>query len=86
VEGPAPGTPRPLSGLVAITDRAGNTITAVASPDGTFSAELPVGRYTVSARSPLYQSGAQDCQSVPPTTVEVATGGRSLVTVVCEER
>ena len=86
VGGPAPGTPRPLSGMVIITDHAGKTVTAVASSDGTFSTELPAGAYSVTGRSSLYQSGAQDCLSVPPTTAEVVTGERSLVTIDCQER
>jgi hypothetical protein len=86
VGGPAPGTPRPLSGMVAITDHAGKVVTAPASSDGTFSAELPAGAYTVTGRSPLYESGAQDCRTIPPTTFEVVSGERSPVTLDCEER
>jgi hypothetical protein len=86
VGGPAPGAPRPLPGEVAITNSAGKVVTARASTDGTFSAELPAGAYKVTGRSPLYESGAKNCRPTPPTTVVVASGEPARVTLYCEER
>jgi hypothetical protein len=84
VGGPAPGTPRPLSGSITLRDSVGTVFTGTAGSDGLFSVRVPPGVYTVTGRSPLYNSGTVDCQSVGSVTVAARTTIR--VVVMCQER
>jgi hypothetical protein len=83
VGGPAPGSPRPLSGTVTLRNTGGSTFAAQTSSDGTFSIEVPAGSYAITGRSPLFQSGAVDCQASGPLTV--TAGGTSSVAIDCQE-
>ncbi len=83
VASPAPGTPRPLPGTITLRSPEGTTFTATATSDGTFSIGVPAGSYTATGRSPLYQSGAVDCQASGPLTV--TAGATSWVDVTCQE-
>jgi hypothetical protein len=83
VGGPAPGTPRPLSGAVTLRDSAGAVFTGTAGSDGMFSVRVPIGSYTITGRSPLYSSGNVDCQSIAPVTVTADATIQVLVT--CQE-
>lgn len=86
VGGAAPGSARPVPGTVTIEGQDGQTMKTDARSDGTFSESVPVGRYTVTGRSPLYQNGQRDCVVTPPSTIAVAIGGTSKVTVTCVEK
>ena len=78
--GGPPGPPLPLPGQVSVTG-AGRTYVVAAEQDGHYSISVPAGRYTVTGRSPLYQSGTIGCVAQSPITV---TAGRSIkVDVVC---
>lgn len=83
VGGPAPGTPRPLSGAIALRDSAGAAFTGTAGTDGMFSVRVPIGSYTITGRSPLYDGGNTDCSSSGPVTVTPGATIRILVT--CQE-
>lgn len=83
VGGPAPGTPRALSGSLTLRDSMGAVFTGTAGSDGLFSVRVPPGLYTVTGRSPLYSSGNVDCQSVGPVTV--TSGTTTRVVVACQE-
>lgn len=83
VGGPAGTAPRPLSGSVTFHGSDGNIATINLSSSGRFSARLPVGRYTVSARSPQFEGGSGECQ--PPGPVTVTKDRTSRVAIDCQE-
>jgi hypothetical protein len=83
VGGPAPGTPRPLRGSITLRDSGGTAFTATAGSDGVFSVRVPPGSYTITGRSPLYDSGNVDCPSIAPATV--TAGATIRVVVACQE-
>ena len=83
VGGPAPGSPRPLPGNVTAAGR-GHRYTASVGSTGAYTITLPVGTYTLTGRSPLYQSGTLDCQAEDP--VAVTSGGTVTANVYCQER
>jgi photosystem II stability/assembly factor-like uncharacterized protein len=85
VGGPAPGTPRPLRGAITLRDSAGTAFTATAGSDGVFSVRVPTGSYTITGRSPLYDSGNVDCHSIAPAPVTVTAGATIRVVVACQE-
>ena len=76
VGGAAGTAPRPLSGSVTFHGSNGNIATIDLSPNGRFSAHLPVGRYTVAGRSPQFEGGAGLCQAPDPVTVTNDTTSR----------
>jgi hypothetical protein len=47
VGGPLQTQDRPLPGTIIVSNGAGIAVTATAGPDGVFSAQIPVGSYTV---------------------------------------
>jgi hypothetical protein len=82
VGGPAPGSPVPLSGTITARADTGQTFTASAGQNGSFTLSLPPGSYHVTGRSPLIQSGQSAC----PATAELRViRGKSAapVSVVC---
>ena len=83
VGGPAGTGPRPLSGSVTFHGSNGNIATIDLSDDGRFSAQLPVGRYTVAGRSPQFEGGAGQC--LAPGPVVVANGVTRHVEIDCQE-
>jgi hypothetical protein len=85
VGGGAPGSPRPLSGSITLRNSDGTVLTATAGSDGAFVVRVPIGRYTITGRSPRYDGGGTDCYSGEPATV---TGADETVhvTVACSEK
>ena|SRR5579871_3470847 len=83
VGGPGGTGPRPLSGAVTLRGSDGNIATIGLSSGGRFSAHLPVGRYTVSARSPQFEAGAGECLAAGPVTV--TKNGTTHVEIDCQE-
>jgi hypothetical protein len=84
VGGPSGTGARPLSGSVTFHGSDGNIATIHLSPSGRFSAHLPVGRYTVSGRSPQFNGGAGECLAPGPVTVTKDVTSR--VEIDCQER
>src|SRR5262245_44148237 len=85
VGGPAAGAPFPLPGTITARAATGESFTATAGRDGRFTLSLPPGRYQVTGRSPLIESGHEPC----PATGELrVTRGKPAgpVTVVCSIR
>jgi hypothetical protein len=62
-------------------------VTATTGSDGVFSAQVPVGSYTVTGRSPQFVVSDKEgmCSSVTPGAVAVAAGATVTVSVVCDE-
>jgi photosystem II stability/assembly factor-like uncharacterized protein len=85
VGGAAPGTPRPLSGSITLRNSDGRVFTATAGSGGVFTVRVPIGTYTVTGRSPLYDSGSANCYSGGPATVTGA-GETIHVIVACSEK
>ena len=84
VGGP-PGTgPRPLTGGIYLQESNGAKVGFPVDANGRFSRSLPVGTYTVTARSPQYEGGTADCQASGPVTV--TKGVTSSVEVDCQEK
>lgn len=85
VGGPAPGSPVPLPGTITARSVTGQTFTAMATRNGRFELLLPPGRYHVTGRSPLMQSGQMICGA---TTGLLVTHGKAAgpVTVICSIR
>jgi hypothetical protein len=61
VGGPAPGTPKPISGKVTVTGLNGKSYSAKVRADGQFLILVPVGSYFVTGSSPLYAFGQPVC-------------------------
>ena len=80
--GPAPGSPRPLSGTITARAASGQTFTATAGRNGRFTLSLPPGSYQVTGRSPLMQSGQMICAATSGLRVARGKPARP-VTVVC---
>lgn len=70
VGGPPPGVDRTVTGTVTITGP-DKVVTIDVGTDGAFSAELPVGTYTVVGHSPTTLSGTHeaDCPATSPAVV-----------------
>ena len=84
VSGPAGTVSRPISGSVTFHGSNGNIATIDLSHNGRFSAQLPLGRYTVAGHSPQFEGGVGGCQASGPVTVTKDVTIR--VAVVCQER
>ncbi|MDX6243077.1 MAG: hypothetical protein QOE76_800 [Frankiales bacterium] len=61
VGGPAPGLVINVPGTVVFRSSNGVTVTAQAAQDGTFTAAVPPGRYTVTGTSPNYNGNVGTC-------------------------
>jgi hypothetical protein len=61
VGGPTPRSPYPLPGTITARAATGSTFTATAGRSGRFMLSLPPGRYQVTGRSALIQSGQMIC-------------------------
>jgi hypothetical protein len=70
IGGPAPGTPRPLSGTVSWSGRSNGTVDVAA--DGGFALSLAPGHYELTGHSPQYGDGTYLCQSSKPLVVQRA--------------
>lgn len=86
VSGPyhAGTVPRGLSGQVTLHGSKGQKTGITVGANGRFSVPVPVGTYTVTARSPQYQDGAADCR--PSGPVVVTKGATTRVEIDCQER
>jgi hypothetical protein len=62
---------------------AASPVTGATKSDGTFVVDLPVGRYTVTGTSPMYESGSAACQG---GTIVVTREHTTKVAILCEER
>jgi hypothetical protein len=65
---PAPGKPRALVGTIITNGPAGRGVIAT-DATGSFTVDLPPGRYSLTGRSPLYDDGNTDCQPATRATV-----------------
>jgi hypothetical protein len=74
---------RLLEGTVTVRGAAGEPHTVRVGSDGAFTLRVRAGVYTVTGRSPLYESGAVNCHAAGPVTVR--TGVTSRVPVMCRE-
>jgi nucleotide-binding universal stress UspA family protein len=84
VGGPAPGAPVPLPGTITARAATGSTFAATAGRNGRFTLSLPPGRYYVTGRSPLMQSGQTIVRSPPgPALVWIADRPDDLLVVGC---
>jgi len=82
VGGPAPGSPVPLPGTITARAVTGRTFPATAGRNGRFTLSLPPGRYHVTGRSPLMQSGQMICAATAELHVTRGKVTRP-VAVVC---
>lgn len=73
-----------IPGTVTFMRADGSDVSAVATSDGTFSIDVPVGTYAVTATSPNYQHGGATCRADKP--VVVTRGRTSRVHVKCLTR
>ena len=80
VGGPAPGSPRAVSGKVFVTGSAGK-YTASAASDGRYTLLVHPGTYSVTGSSPLYNDGSP---CLPATKVTVKRGLTSQANVYCQ--
>jgi hypothetical protein len=81
VGGPAPGLPRPWPGTVTLTGPGVHQDISVGA-DGSYSVTVPVGRYSVVGRSPLYESDAALCRATEVATV--TSGHTTTADVLCQ--
>jgi hypothetical protein len=87
--GPNGGTQtRPLSGVVMFKNKSGRTTTVTAGSNGHFTAQVPAGTYTVTARSPQIEQGnpngtRSDPPCAGPKTVVVQSKTATPLTLVC---
>jgi hypothetical protein len=77
----APPSPRPWPGTVTVTG-SGVQINVSVGADGAYSVRVPPGRYTVTGRSPQFNSGAALCQAVGIATV--IKGHTTKADVLCQ--
>jgi hypothetical protein len=82
VGGPAGVATSPEYGHVVFRSSTGSQRTVVAGRDGLFDVALPAGTYTVTGRSPLYDSGNADCIALG--RVQVRAGQITHADVLCE--
>jgi len=83
VGGPPGVGPRALSGQVTLHGSNGTRYSIAIGANGRFSVHAPVGKYTVSGRTPQYERGTADCKASGPVTV--TKGLTSSVEVDCQE-
>jgi hypothetical protein len=81
VGGPPPGLPRAWPGTVILTGPGVHRDVSVGA-DGSYSVTVPVGRYTVAGRSPLYESDAALCRATRVATV--TSGHTTTADVLCQ--
>ncbi len=79
VGGPPPGLPSPMPGTIYVS---GEESPVTAGPDGSFSAVVPVGTYTLSGRSPQINDGNDLCYARRSVTVRADAVAK--VDVICD--
>jgi hypothetical protein len=79
--GPSGDGPRALSGQITVRQSNGQMSGITVSASGRFSVPVPVGNFTVTARSPQYKSGTAECHA--SGTVTVTKGVTTKVQVDC---
>ena len=84
--GQQPGE-RPIDGTVTFTAAGHRAFSVRAGKSGTFSAQLPAGRYRVSGKSPLVVevsgSARRELPCSQPLTLTVAAGHTATIAVTC---
>ncbi len=70
---------RPVAGTIEFRQKARLVATAVIDSTGRFSAELPVGAYTVSVNV-----GTNPFPTCPPTELVITVAGTSTIDVQCD--
>lgn len=81
VGGPAPGSPRGISGTITARGTNGSR-TVKTSHDGGFRIQLPTGTYTLRGHSRLYNQGASPCTA--PHSVAVKRDQTVSIDVLCQ--
>lgn len=81
--GPSGDRLRALSGQVTLHQSNGQMSGISVGSNGRFSVSVPVGHFTVTARSPQYEGGTADCRA--SGTVVVTKGATSSVEIGCQE-
>ena len=84
IGGPPPGINRAVAGTVTITSVSGSQCSVEIGASGSFDVMVPVGRYTVTGRSPRFGNGNYECSA--GRTISVTSAGSTSVTVVCPVR
>jgi hypothetical protein len=79
VGGPAPGSPRPLSGTIVVTGKL--SLMVAVGPDGRYAATVPAGTYRVAGSSPAFGSGQYGCHA--RSLVRVVPKGTVRADVLC---
>ena len=82
--GPVGAGQSELRGVIVFESGAGQITTATTGSDGTFTASVQPGTYTVTGTSPQYGDGKATCGALHPVTVGAA--GLAGVTVTCPMR
>jgi hypothetical protein len=86
VGGPAGVKAELLSGTVtAVNLRTDRSYAATARSDGRYALHVPVGRYRLVGRSPLYLSGEPGCSPARPV-VKSRDAGAVTADVICQRR
>ncbi|WP_151083832.1 hypothetical protein [Nocardioides cynanchi] len=82
VGGPAAQPPRPWPGTVSWTGPTHGTVRV--GHDGSFTLDLPAGRYLLTGHSPAYGDGRYVCQAPHPLVVR--PGAPAHLDVLCQMR
>ena len=75
---------RPVLGNVTATSASGTSVRVATGANGAFTIQLPPGTYSVTATSPVYDSGMTIC-ATNGGAVSVSSGHRTTVLVSCDE-
>jgi hypothetical protein len=73
VGGPPPGVQLPAAGTVIIKSSGGTRITVKVRADGRFKRHVPEGSYSLTGRSPQYNSSRVLCSAAHPVKVRVGS-------------
>jgi hypothetical protein len=82
VGGPAPGNPRPLAGVVDLTNTTGKHVFFKTGKDGSVTGRIAAGTYMATGRSPKVESNGLVCESRVPVVIHA--GHRAHFTVACD--
>jgi hypothetical protein len=83
VGGPAPGSPRPLSGVVELTSTTGKHVFIGTGKDGSIKGHVVPGTHKVIGRSPKIEGDVMETVCPSPVLVVVRAGHRTRLTVAC---
>jgi hypothetical protein len=82
VGGPAPGSPRPLPGVVELTSESGKHIFFKAGKNGSVKGRIAAGTYSAAGRSPKMEQNVMICRGESP--VVVRPGHHTHFIVTCD--